>query len=86
MLPPYRQTGSSAPCRESSALENDFKLWQLSQHMKPHGIIRPRLSRQETINSIIYRPPDELVEKINRPWDWDTNPITVEIVPLDNKP
>ena len=60
-----------------------FALWQMSQHMKPHGTIRPRLSRQETISSLVYRPPDELVNAVNRPWDWETNPIRVDVQELD---
>lgn len=65
--------------------EKNLQLFNTMQHMKGHGTIRPRLTRQETISSLVYRPPDELINAIKKPWDWDTNPITVEIIPLDNK-
>lgn len=70
---------------ETTLDEKNFQLWQLTQHMKPHGTIRPRLTRQETINSLLYRPPDELINTVNRPWDWETNPVKVEVIPLDQK-
>ena len=67
----------------TSLAEKNFALWQQTQHMKPHGIIRPKLTRQETIESIIYQPPPEFLNRLTRVHtSWDDDPIRLEVIDM----